>query len=904
MEPRARILILSLVAAIQPGCICGAIANPDPSLLEGADDAGIDGSPDGGCGSDTDCHDGIDCTADLCPDDGVCTHFADDELCEVDELCLADTGCIPRRPCESAADCQDATVCDGEERCERNVCLPGDALECDDGRFCNGAETCDPEGGCQPGPVPDCSDGVDCTLDSCDPEEDECVHDPSDAACSDGEHCNGVESCDATNGCEPGTPPCDDGVDCTVDQCVEAEDECLRHADHGSCGPGELCHDGGAGFLCEAVPCSEPADCDDGDGCNGVETCGKTGFCEAGGFEPCDDGFFCSGAEYCDADGACQDQPPPSCSDGVDCTIDSCDVGSDACAHAPSHVECADGSFCSGDEVCSALGCEDGPPPDCDDGSDCTVDACVDPGGCSGSPRDADADGHGDLACGGDDCDDGDALVSPEAEEICNGADDDCSGTADDGLECARGTALACETGCGSTGTRTCSVDCAWGGCDAPPEDCNGVDDDCDDEVDEGCDCDPADPTDCLTSCGTTGTRQCVAGEWTACDPPDEACNGLDDDCDLEPDNGFDCPQAEVEPCTTACGSSGERTCSDACEWGSCAPPLEICNGEDDDCALGPDDVFDCVQGSSEACVTGCLSAGTRTCSGSCTWGSCVAPAEICNGDDDDCDGQCDETSQCCAGAATGCQTACDTTGTSTCTNACTPGACVPPNEICNGQDDDCDGRCDDGFTCCAGAAGTACLTDCNTLGIGVCNAQCQLIGGNCSEPVEICNGRDDDCDDNCDEGGGRQCCAGVDLRECSVVGGGDPVLGTQTCMAACLWSACCAVTEQCGNGLDDDCDGQMDGMDPQGCCSYDGGIEESCNGQDDDCNGLCDDGGGDMECCRGTSRGCRTSCNTVGTRRCDNDCEWDDCEPPDEICDNGFDDDCDGDVDAADPDC
>ena len=55
-----------------------------------------------------------------------------------------------------------------------------------------------------------------------------------------------------------------------------------------------------------------------------------------------------------------------------------------------------------------------------------------------------------------------------------------------DQLDCEPWDSEDCETDCESTGTRTCSTGCSWGGCVAPTESCNGVDDDCDDSVDEG----------------------------------------------------------------------------------------------------------------------------------------------------------------------------------------------------------------------------------------------------------------------------------------------------------------------------------------------------------------------------------------------------------------------------------
>ncbi len=73
--------------------------------------------------------------------------------------------------------------------------------------------------------------------------------------------------------------------------------------------------------------------------------------------------------------------------------------------------------------------------------------------------------------------------------ETCNGADDDCNGTIDDGFACRAGTTDTCATACGSTGMRTCTAACALGTCVAPIETCNGRDDDCVGGVDDGALC-------------------------------------------------------------------------------------------------------------------------------------------------------------------------------------------------------------------------------------------------------------------------------------------------------------------------------------------------------------------------------------------------------------------------------
>jgi hypothetical protein len=148
----------------------------------------------------------------------------------------------------------------------------------------------------------------------------------------------------------------------------------------------------------------------------------------------------------------------------------------------------------------------------------------------------------------------------------------------------------------------------------------------------------------CTTSCSTTGSQTCTgACAWGSCAPPAETCNGRDDDCDGAADDGLGCVQGTTGGCTTSCGSAGTRTCSSACAWGGCTAPAETCNGADDDCDGSVDEGYECGRGATGSCSTSCGSAGTRTCSASCTWGACAAPAETCNGADDDCDGQCDE---------------------------------------------------------------------------------------------------------------------------------------------------------------------------------------------------------------------------------------------------------------------
>jgi len=141
---------------------------------------------------------------------------------------------------------------------------------------------------------------------------------------------------------------------------------------------------------------------------------------------------------------------------------------------------------------------------------------------------------------------------------------------------------------------------------------------------------------------------------------------------------------------------------------------------------------------------------------------------------------------------------------TSTSTGSGTGGACVP--EVCNGQDDDCNGFVDDSPIDVGGG--------CTTTQLGVCSegsTKCQSGKLVCvaltAASAEKCNGLDDDCDgtiDNGNPGGGSTCSTGMS-GPCAtgtlVCSGGVP-----TCQAVVS-----PVPEVCTDNVDNDCNGVVD---------------------------------------------------------------------------------------------
>ncbi len=219
--------------------------------------------------------------------------------------------------------------------------------------------------------------------------------------------------------------------------------------------------------------------CEDNDG-DGWTTC--DGDCND------DDDTINPGAtEICDGiDHNCN-----GATDDVTPVATTCGVG--ACA-ATGTEQCENGALvdnCSPGTATTEI-CNDELDNDCDELTDLDDSDCC---------ADKDGDTYNDSACGGVDCDDGDAGINPGAAEVCDGADNNCNGSTDEGFDVD------------GDGYRTCDGDCNDGNSSVNP----GAIEICGDEIDNDCDdgdavcppgVPPTAPTNLTAAAGSEGKKK------------------------------------------------------------------------------------------------------------------------------------------------------------------------------------------------------------------------------------------------------------------------------------------------------------------------------------------------------------------------------------------------------------
>jgi len=331
------------------------------------------------------------------------------------------------------------------------------------------------------------------------------------------------------------------------------------------------------------------------------------------------------------------------------------------------------------------------------------------------------------------------------------------------------------------------------------------------------------------------GTYACTGGAQVCSDTSGDnldLCGGGDEDCNAATADGSgetwlgsSCDGSDTDLCqegTYSC-TGGTQVCSD-----TSGDNLDLCGGGDEDCNAATAD------GSDE------------------TWFG-----DVCDGPDSD---LCAEGSLTCSGGAQACS---DTSGDN--------------NEICDGNDNDCNPATADGSgetwlgDACDGSDSDLCMEGTYSCAGGA--QACSDISGDNSE---VCDGNDNDCNPATADGSGEtwfgDVCDGPDSDLCKegsfACSGGGP---------AC--SDTSGDTSEICDGLDNDCNGQIDnGLAIAGTFYFDG-----------DSDGYGDPAVAD------------TLCGAIGGYVADNT----DCEPSDgnsypgaaEICDN-IDNDCDTVVD------
>ena len=725
---------------------------------------------------------------------------------------------------------------------------------------------------------------------------------------------------------------------------------CIPCTAHVECNPsgfdlGDKCVDRGpAGSYCGSS-CADDGDCPDGYNCvlNTLAGGSKSMQCTPPESTACDctplgiqlsawttcyqmnDFGVCTAKVNCVKEGplTCNAKQPQeevcdgednNCNDEVDEDLGTTECGQGICLHEMEHCtagvlqECdpLDGALpeqCNGvDDDCDGETDEDFPDSDQDGIPDCLNtddDADGIPDWDDNCPEHAnpeqldfdydtqgdecDPDDDNDLSLDMDDCNPFNPTTYPGAPESCNLVDDDCDTDVDEDLG-----QVACGVG-ECFGALDVCVNGTFVVCDplagAAPEECDGLDNDCDGLVDEG-----LSVSECgLGQCQHT-TANCANGQPQVCDPflgeAPEVCDGQDNDCDGEVDE---------ELGTTVCGFGACLHTINKCVNGAyqvCNPfngaEPETCDSIDNDCDGQIDEdlgMTTCGKGICTHSVPNCQDGLPLPCNP-----LTGAVEEECNGLDDDCDGYWDEglgSVSCGIGACFHSEPKCVNGEI----NLCDPLAGIG-DEWCNGIDDDCDGNTDEGFPDSDGNGIADCVSA-DMDGDGVLNwdDNCPVVPNDDQQDLDLDNlgdpcdpdddndlvGDNDDCEPNNPEiyPGAKELCNSID-DDC------DDVVDEEQGQTMCGVGDCMHLTDDCQGGK------------PAFCDPLAGAVDEVCDGKDNDCNGLVDEGLGTTTCGFGLCKHIVLNCLAGEEQKCD---PLEGLTP--EVCD-GVDNDCDNDIDEG----
>ncbi len=268
---------------------------------------------------------------------GTCTECTANEDCQDPGAPFCNPGDNTCVECLTDVECDNGDFCDGAEVCTAGECTSP-------GSTCTAEQSCDEAGdrcvdclddsgcsdpglpACEPltGTCTECTANEDCQNPDapfCDTGDNTCVECLTDAECDNGDFCDGAEGCTAGECTSPGNT-------CTAEQsCDEAGDRCVDCLDDSGCTEAGL-------PACEPLTgtCTE---------CNGNEDCTDPGaqFCNPGDNTcvgcltdaECDNGNVCDGSESC-VDHVCRAGSQLDCNDDNPCTADSCSAGG-GCIH-------------------------------------------------------------------------------------------------------------------------------------------------------------------------------------------------------------------------------------------------------------------------------------------------------------------------------------------------------------------------------------------------------------------------------------------------------------------------------------------------------------------------------------------------------------------------------------------